>query len=127
VKPSRDGHAIRKYQLKLINDTNERITQYNGEIQVPSSILKHWSSHYPAEVTSDDPHKRCFQFNEEGRGVLNPHGQVIAFADDYCTTCANDDIPAVVAERTFEAKAWVNGREYAVSKSIKQLAIDAGR
>ena len=69
---------------------------------------------------------RSFRFNEHGRGDLNPHDQVMVFGDDYCTTCAMDDIPGVVMERKIEAKAWINGREYAVEKALRQLAIDAG-
>jgi len=128
--PSQDNHPIRKYRLTLVNDTNERISQYNGKIWVPGSILKHWNSRYLNEVKIDDPHRRCFRIDEEGRGIVTPHDNFTLFEDSYCTTCALEaagGIGALVSEAQIEAKIWINGREYTVAKTLKQIAMERGR
>ena len=47
-------HWIRKLSVEIVNDSNQRITTFNGQIRLPSGILKHWSSVYLSEVKSDD-------------------------------------------------------------------------
>jgi len=46
---------------------------------------------------------------------------------EYCTVCAGADqggIGAMVAESRLGARVWVDEREYAVEKTIKELAMD---
>lgn len=128
-----DGHVIRSLQVILINDTSERITEYDCEIRLPVGVLKHWSTSYFGEVRSDDPNLRCFRLNESSRGaskprMLMPRNETQLAAYDYCTKCADEDggqTPGLVASSVVNAKVWIGGREYSDSKSIKELAEDA--
>jgi len=130
----REGHLIRRLEVNLVNKTNDRIENYEFEIRLPSSILKHWSATYPAEVRCDIPGLRCFRFDQTGRGAVRPHDQLpnpITF--EYCTECALPEHgdraigAALVAETRLGARAWVKGNEYVAEKTIKELAAERNR
>jgi hypothetical protein len=129
------GHALRTLVVTLVNDTSQRVTEYDCEVTLPVGILKHRDGKILAEVRSNEPNRRRFRFDETLRGapkgrVLMPRDQMTLMTFDYCTACALVDcggIPALVAEAVIDAKVWVEGREYSVSKTIKELAIDAER
>jgi hypothetical protein len=127
-------HDIRKLEITLLNGTNHLIEKYEFEIRLPSSILKHWSATYPTEVHFNIPGVRCFRFDQNGRGALRPHDRLqcpVTF--DYCTTCAMPEHEStlvgatLVSEMVLGAKAWVQGNEYVMKKTIKQLAIEGNR
>lgn len=130
-----DGHGIRILEIGLVNETNQPIEKYEFEVRLPSGILKHWSTNYTTEVHRNVPAGlRYFRFDQIGRSTVRPHGQLqqpIMF--EYCTTCAipahEDKLvgSALVAEMTVSATAWVNGNEFVVEKTIKQLAVEAER
>jgi hypothetical protein len=129
-----DGHPVRRLEINLVNNTNERIENYEFEVRLPDGILKHWSTVYWGEEKCNIPGVRCFRFNQEGRAAVRPHGQLtnpITF--EYCTTCArspheHEGIAAtVVSEMKLEATAWINGNEYRIEKTIKQVEIEAER
>jgi hypothetical protein len=134
VGQQEDRHMIRRLEINLVNETNYPIEKYELEIRLPSGVLKHWSTSYPgAEVRCDTPDVRCFRFDQTVRGAVRPHDQLpnpITF--EYCAMCAlpeHEDRAigaALVAEMKLGAKAWVNGNEYAVEKTIKELAEGAG-
>jgi hypothetical protein len=126
-----EGHIIERLEITLVNETNRLIEQYQFEIRLPSGILKHWSATYPTEVRRNIPGLRCFRFDQIGRGALRPHDRLqnsITF--EYCPTCAvpeyeNPLIGAtLVSEMVLAATAWVEGNEYVVEKTIKQLALE---
>jgi hypothetical protein len=122
-----DGHPIRKLVVTLFNDTGQRIKNYDLEVGVPAALLKHWSAVYPMEVRRDDIHRRYFRFNEADFAVLNPRSELRLASFDYCTTCALADagrIGTLVADAVLDAKVWIDGREYSVEKTIKDLAED---
>ncbi len=127
--PPEDGHPIRRLNLRLFNNTNQRFTTFNGKLWIPREFLNHWGAIYPAEDrSSPNAPRRCFNFSEEGRGILNPHDGVLTFATDYCPACASvahGGITASVGDAEFEAKAWVNNQEYSVKKSVAQLGKEA--
>jgi len=125
------GHDIRRLEITLLNGTNRLIENYEFEIRLPSSILKHWSATYPTEVRRTTPGVRYFRFDQNGRGALRPHDRLqnpITF--DYCTTCAMPEHEStlvgatLVSELSLGATAWVEGNEYVVDKTVKQLAIE---
>jgi hypothetical protein len=126
-------HALRTLVVTLINDTSQRITEYDCEVRIPVGLLKHRDSKNLSEVRSDEPNRRRFRFDETLKGsakprVLSPHDQTTLMTFDYCTACALADcrdIPAVVADAVIDAIICVERREYSVSKTIKELAIDA--
>lgn len=124
-----DGHPVRKLNLSLSNDTNQRFTTFNGKLWIPREFLNHWGAVYPAEdLSSRNAPRRCFNFSEEGRGILNPHDAILVFSTEYCPGCASvahGGIVASVGEAEFEAKAWLNNREYSVRKSVDQLGREA--
>lgn len=130
----RDGHWIYQLKVSLVNDTNNRLTKLNGVIRVPAGILKHWSSLYPSETNTDDPRVRAFRVGEEGRSPIWPHATEQLMTLDYCPMCAADqlkDDPLVAAtlvdESEIEATVWIEGREYAARRSLKELAMEAER
>lgn len=63
-----------------------------------------------------------------GMSITNRVQYPITF--DYCTTCAIPEHEstvvggALVSEMNLGATAWVEGNEYVVEKTIKQLAIE---
>ncbi len=124
-----EEHTIRRVIIKLVNDTNRRITSFTSLVRIPTGLLKHWSAHYPQEVASDDRRHRCFRLDETV-GPVYPRATGHLITLEYCTQCAADETkdaphiaPVLVDEYTIEATAWVDNREYRVSKTIKELAL----
>jgi hypothetical protein len=134
-RPNRqqDGHVIRMLEAILVNETNNRIENYELEMRLPASILKHWNHTYPSEVRCNMPGLRCFRFDQTGFGIVRPHDRLRLATFEYCTACGANDGEggivgaALVAEAKLGARVWVDGAEYAVEKTIKQLALDAER
>jgi hypothetical protein len=123
-----DGHSIRRLETTLVNETNNPIEDYELEIRLPSSILKHWSASYPSEVRYDITGIRFFRFDQTGFGGVRPRDRRRLATFDYCTSCAipehEDKLigARLVSETKIGARVWINGVEYAVEKTIKQLA-----
>ena len=125
-----EGHTVRRLRVTLVNDTSERVTEYDCEIRLPASILKHWDATYPTEVAKGDPVWRSFRLSDDQMGLLRPREQKVLAVFDYCTKCADEAVgqtPGEVASSTIAAKIWINGREYSDSKTIQELAADAER
>ena len=122
-----DDHAIRMLETTLVNETNYLIDTYELEIRLPSSILRHWTGQYPSEVPCNIPGLRCFRFDQSNSGPVRPHDRMRLATFEYCTACALAEpgaVGALVAEAKLGARAWVNGKEYVVEKTIKQLAAE---
>jgi hypothetical protein len=125
-----EGHAISNLQTALLNETNYPIEKYDLELRLPSSILKHWSSSYPNEVPCNEPGIRCFRFDHLGFGTIRPRHQRDLASYNYCTQCAVEDRgedhldALLVSEAKIGVRAFVNGEEYRVEKTIKQLAME---
>jgi hypothetical protein len=120
-----NGHVISRLEVNLLNDTNQAVTKLNALVRLPAGILSHWSTIYPTEVKCDDPHVRCFRFDERLCGSIQPHDTCCLIAFDYCTRCALPSaggISALVAESVVDAKVWIDAREYSDKKTIAQLA-----
>jgi hypothetical protein len=126
-------HWIRKLSVSLINDSSQRITNFNCQVRLPAGILKHWSAMYPSEVKSDDQRYRCFSFDESfKRTAISPRTTAALIDFNYCTACAGEhtgEIPAIAAalvgESEVEATIWIDGREYNAVNTIKGLSADA--
>jgi hypothetical protein len=118
------GHSIRQLETILINETNNRIDHYELEIRIPSSLLKHFNYNYPNEKQHNVPGLRCFRFDQTGFGSARPHDHIKMATFEYCTACAGAEhgVGALVAEAKVGARIWVDGNEYAVEKTIRQLA-----
>jgi len=125
-------HVTRRLRVTLINDSSNRITQYTCDVSIPSDVLSHWGSHYPSEVSSNEPGRRRFRFKETDKGSALPRSveprdksQLAIF--DYCTKCASihAEFPASVGTEIIDATVWIDGREYAAKKTIQELAADA--
>jgi len=128
VVGQQEGHQISRVVTALRNESNNRIDKYDLELRLPASILTHWSASYPNEVRSNDPGIRCFRFDRSGWGSVGPHDRRRLAAYEYCTSCAVGKVGGVstlIAEAKLGARIWVDGKEYSVEKTIKQLA--AGR
>lgn len=129
VNPTyQDGHPIRRLEVSLVNDSNQRITKLNAMVRLPARILNHWSATYPTEVDSGDPHYRCFRFDERNAGSIPPHDTRRLIFFDYCTKCALDaagGIASLVAEAKVNAWVWVDDREYAAEQTLEGLARDS--
>ena len=121
------GHPIRWLETVLVNETNARIETYDLEVRLPSSILKHVNQVYANEVPCSVPGLRCFRFNQQGFGPIRPRDRLRLATFEYCTVCAAVDhggITAMVAESRLGARVWINEEEYAVEKTIKELAME---
>lgn len=126
-----EEHDIRSLEITLVNATNRLIERYVVEVRLPSALLKHWGATYPTEVRRNIPGVRSFRFDQNGRGALGPHDRLLhPITFDYCTVCAmpeHETEPigaALVSEMKLGATAWVEGNEYVVEKTVKQLAIE---
>jgi hypothetical protein len=126
-----EGHDIRRLEITLVNATNRLIEKYVVEVRLPSALFKHWNTTYSTEVHRNIPGVRFFRFDQNGRGALGPRDRLqnpITF--EYCTVCAmpeHETKPigaALVSEMVLGATAWVEGNEYVVEKTIKQLALE---
>ena len=120
-----DGHVIRNLEVTLINDTGQRIPQYDCEIWLPEGVLKHWGAVYMIEVRGNHPGRRHFKFNESHVGPLTPGERKLLIAFDYCAKCALDDcggIAALVADAVVEVTVWIEERLYTSKKTIQELA-----
>src|SRR6266850_2201672 len=127
ILPHQDDHVVRRLETSLVNDTNNRIEKYELEMRIPSSLLKHWNSKYPSEVFRKITGLRCFRFDQAGWGPVRPHDQLRLACFEYCTTCAVNEhggVGAIVAEAKLSARIWIDGQEYQVEKTVKQLAQD---
>lgn len=125
-----EGHTIRTLTVTLINNSSQRIAKYDGQVCLPASILKHWSTTYSLEVKSSDSSRRCFRFSETHYGPISPGETKRMMTIDYCTACAaaqHGGIGALVAEAVVDGKIWIEGREYVDDNTIKGLSIDAER
>jgi hypothetical protein len=131
-KNQEQGHRIRNISLKLVNDSNSRITNFNGQICIPSGMRKHWSTMYMGEIRSEDPRYRCFRLDEVGRGAISPRSTMLLYRIDYCIECAAKETGedstiafALVAQAHLEAKVWIEGREYSIGNTVEELEKDA--
>jgi hypothetical protein len=126
-----DEHPIRQLSLWLFNETNERINDYDFEIRIPEGLLKHWGSIYPGEIKPSPEHNyRCFRWSQEGRGPVLPHDKMRLVTFEYCTTCGvvhHLGLKAAVSEEQIRARVWMNGQEYPIDRTLKEMAIDAER
>jgi hypothetical protein len=111
-----DNHVIRRLEIYLINDTNQRITQYSCVIDLPADILKHWSQTYVIEVQSAQPGLRRFRLNEENKGALEPRDRMLLTFFDYWTECAFHAGSLSIQEQPIRAT---------VERTIKELAMAA--
>ena len=60
-----------------------------------------------------------------GFGAIRPRDRLRLATFEYCTVCAGADqggITAMVAEARLSARVWVDNHEFAVEKTIKELA-----
>jgi hypothetical protein len=126
---SQDNHAIRRLEVSLYNGSARSFSSYIGKVCVPSDVLEHWGTIYPGEILPRKGDRRCFRFTEEGRETLLPEGEIV-FPLDYCLTCiaeraTKDTGFAQTAEtKIVEATAWIDGRKYEVTKTLKELTIE---
>lgn len=127
-----EGHAVGTLALFLTNDTNDSLDKYEGLMRIPSGLLRHWSSTYMNEEADTDPRYRSFRFDQQAKQHSGPHSEVKVIAFDYCVPCAIENTgespligAALVSESVVEAKLWIGGREYADTKTVKELMLEA--
>jgi len=118
-----DGHAISRVDVILVNDTARPIKSYSCEICMPASILRHWSETYPSEVPSD-PNTRCFRTNEMSNGPIEPRQSKLLAYFAYCMPCASEHEGITAANREVSVKAWIDGEEHEIRKTMQQLATE---
>lgn len=122
-----NGHPIQCLETSLVNETNSRIDHYELEVRIPSVLLKHFNYNHPNEEQHNVSGLRCFRFDQTAFGSVRPHDRIRLATFEYCNLCAVEEhggVGALVAEAKVSARVWVNGNEYAVEKTIKQLAIE---
>lgn len=118
-------HPIRKLYLSVVNDTNARISKYDGALSVPTAILKHWTTLYRGEDRqSGEPGRRVFRFSErDGNTVLLPHKTTLLYTIDYCLKCGveAEGNEAIVTNATVQATLWIDNRTYQEEKTMMAL------
>lgn len=58
---------------------------------------------------------------------MSPHDRRRLAAYEYCTSCAVGKVggvSALISEAKLGARIWIDGKEYSVEKTIKQLAAE---
>lgn len=127
---TQDGHSIRLLEVTLVNETNSRIDTHEIELRIPSELMKHSNAKYLSEVASGSPAgMRCFRFDQADSGPVRPHDRLRLASFEYCTACAvreHGGVGAIVAGLRVSTRVWVNGNEYPVERTVKQLAMDEG-
>jgi hypothetical protein len=121
-----DGHQIRRISLSVVNNTNTRISRYDGVLSVPASILKHWSTLYRGEDHGPGhPGYRVFRFSEKDIPAgLSPHTTTLFYIIDYCSKCgveAEQGIESLVTGAKVQATLWIDGRSYSEEKTLLEL------
>jgi hypothetical protein len=132
--PNPDGHLIGKLAFAAVNDTNSRITQFNGTIRMPAGILKHWSNSYGfSEEKSTDHRYRVFRFDETNVRPMQPQTTTDISYYDYCITCGISDTGEMdhnlggvfVSERELELALWIDGKKYQTLRTMKEVLQEA--
>jgi hypothetical protein len=119
------GHPIRRLNVMLVNNSNERISTFDGYVRVPTDILKHWSGTNWGEEPSGDPACRQFHLSEKNSGQLLPQTSTRLHSLEYCLPCAVEAAngsEAVVLSATAQAKVWIDKREYSDEKTMLVLS-----
>jgi len=133
TRSKQQDHWIRPLTVKLVNNSNSRISKYNCELSMPTGLLRHWSATYPTEIKSNESRYRCFRFDENNRGMAIPPRSTETIATfQYCVDCARQETGegeffggVAVSEMIITAKIWIEEREYSVEKTVKDLSLES--
>jgi hypothetical protein len=78
-----DGRPIGQLEATLVNDSNEKIEGWDGQLRVPAGILDQWSKatsprmrprlDFVREVKCEEAQQRCFRFSSEEFDSVAPH------------------------------------------------------
>jgi hypothetical protein len=121
-----DDHVIRTLNLRVVNDTNSRIKEYFGRLYLPDAFMRHWNETF-IDSSLGSGGIRSFNYDQTGRGPINPHDSKLIFTQRYCTRCAlpaYEGIPGAVASAKISATIWIDNREYSAETTIQKLAED---
>ena len=120
-----EGHLIRELQVTLVNDTPKVIAAYSLKVDIPKVLLKHWSVSFGgAEVTPPDPNTVSLRYNQVSYGQIEPRSTKPLFRTQYCIHCGGTDVVSatITSEQQITATIWVEGNEYLVRKTVRELA-----
>lgn len=128
-KGIQQDHWIRELSVEVVNNSNNRITNYNCELCIPKGLLHHWSAAYPIEVRRNDSRNRYFKFDENTtQRAISPRSTERLVTFEYCIDCAREQTGEgalfagiAAGEMVITAKMWIDGREYSDRKTTKQL------
>jgi hypothetical protein len=125
----KDGHSVRKVGVSLVNDTNQRLSEYTCEIHISSGLREHSRSSPIIEMDGRISGRGRFRFTEAEKGPVGPHDKKALALFEYCTKCASEaaEFPLPVAGQAIEARAWIGGREYGVTKTVEELADESDK
>ncbi len=127
-------HRIRNLIVSAANGSNQRITSFNCEVRLPVALLKHGypKGFLPAEEKTDDARYSCYRFDEKYKPTIAPHATEDLMVFPCCMTCAFVQTgqsmliaATIIEEHVIQAKLWVDGREYAIEKTIHDLIVEA--
>jgi hypothetical protein len=118
---TQDGHPILQLSVNLINDSNERISTYDGRVRVPTEILRHDSATYVNEQHSSDPTYRHFVISEKNTGLIMPRSTARLFTLDYCLMCASEAVGIGIPDSAVQAQVWIENREFSEEKTLIAL------
>ena len=127
-------HRIRNLIVSVANGSNQRTASFNCEVRLPVALLKHGYSKgfLPGEIKTDDSRYSCYRFDELYKPAIAPQAMEELIVFPCCMTCAMADTgeispiaAAIVEESVIHAKLWLDGREYAIEKTIHDLIVEA--
>jgi hypothetical protein len=120
--------------VSVANGGNQRITSFNCEVRLPVAFLKHGypKGFLPDVIKTGDSRYGIYRFDELYKPAIAPHATEELIVFPCCMTCAwayTGETPsiaaAIIEEYVIQAKLWVDGREYAIEKTIHDLLVEA--
>jgi len=124
------NHRTRNVVVSILNGTNQRITSFNCEVEIPVGMLNHWdvSGFLPEPSKASDPRYLRFRFDETMKPSVSPRSTEDLIVLPCCMTCACEQTgesqliaAAIVEDYVIRAKLWADGREYEAEKTVHDL------
>jgi hypothetical protein len=120
------GHPIRSLQVRFINNTNNRFSEYVLKVWIPAAILSHWPNAHVNSILEADG-RCCFMFDQSSTRPINPCDSKVLMTSNYCQVCAlpaYENMQPAMRGAKITAKIWIDGTQYTAEKTIKELGED---
>lgn len=120
-----NGHEIRRLVYSIVNNSSARISQFNGSLRIPESVLKHPLMRNRVRLAasaSNDPRYKVLQFDESDLRAILPESKCEVARVEYCLECATALYGAVaVDESKVDLTIWIESKKYHIEKTFAQI------